>query len=150
MADVLQNRLRETLREDLGGTYGVSVSPGYSKIPREEYQLDIRFGASPDRLEELVKVVFDEIEKLKTGGPTPKQVSDIKETMLRDLETSNQSNGFLLTNIAVRYQTGEDLETLFNLDDYYQKIDAEMIQTAARTYLNADNYTIVELFPERQ
>jgi zinc protease len=148
MADVLQNRLRETLREDLGGTYGVSVGPGYSKFPREEYQLELRFGASPDRLEELVDVVFDEIEKLQTEGPTPKQVSDIKETMLRDLETSNESNGFLLTNIAVRYQTGEDLETLFNLDDYYQQIGAEMIQTAARTYLNTQNYTMVKLFPE--
>ena len=33
MADVLEIRLRESLREDLGGTYSVSASAGYSKIP---------------------------------------------------------------------------------------------------------------------
>ena len=37
MAQVLEMRLRESLREDLGGTYSVSASAGYSKIPREEY-----------------------------------------------------------------------------------------------------------------
>ena len=34
MAQVLETRLRETMREDLGGTYSVSVSPSYTKIPR--------------------------------------------------------------------------------------------------------------------
>ena len=33
MADVLQIRLRESLREDLGGTYSVSASAGYCEVP---------------------------------------------------------------------------------------------------------------------
>ncbi len=52
MALVLQTRLRETLREDLGGTYGVAVIPSYTKIPDEEYRLTIDFGCDPKRTEE--------------------------------------------------------------------------------------------------
>ena len=70
--------------------------PGYSKFPREEYSLSIDFGSSPDRTEELVKSVFREIELLKTKGPTDKQVADVKELLLRDLETNSKQNGFLL------------------------------------------------------
>ena len=33
LADVLEIRLRESLREDLGGTYSVSASAGYAKYP---------------------------------------------------------------------------------------------------------------------
>ncbi len=150
MADILQNRLRETLREDLGGTYSVSVNPSYSKIPRQEYELSIEFGSSPARVDELVKAVLQQIEEFKTNGATPKQVSDVRETFLRDLETSSKTNGFLLTNIASRYQFGEDLATLFNLADYYNKITPELAQQAARTYLNTSNYVSVQLFPEKK
>ena len=148
MADVLQVRLRESLREDLGGTYSVSASAGYSKFPREEYTLSIDFGSSPDRTEELVKSVFKEIDLLKTKGPTDKQVADVKETLLRDLETNSKQNGFLLLNIYSRYQQSEDLGTLFGLADYYNKLTAATIQEAAKTYLDTNNYVKVTLFPE--
>ena len=41
MADVLQTRLRDTLRETLGGTYNVNVSPGITRRPHEEQSLGL-------------------------------------------------------------------------------------------------------------
>jgi zinc protease len=149
MADALEIRLRESLREDLGGTYSVSVSAGYTKVPREEYTVTIGFGCSPDRTEELVKNVFKEIEQFKNAGPTDKQVADVKETFLREQETNMKQNGYLLTQIAFRYEYPEDLASLFNLADFYNKIDAATIRDAARRYLNTDNFVKVTLFPEK-
>ena len=149
MAQALEIRLRESLREDLGGTYSVSASAGYSKIPREEYSITISFGCSPDRTEELVKGVFKEIEQMKTTGPTDKQVADVKETFLRDQETNMKQNGYLLSQIAARYQYSEDLTSLFNMADYYNKLDAATIRDAARQYLKTDNFVEVTLFPEK-
>src|SRR5204862_2419388 len=88
MAHVLQTRLLETLREELGGTYSVSVGGDGRKIPLEEYQVSIRFGSDPQRVDALVKRVFEEIEKLKTNGPTAKEVADETEALLREFETS--------------------------------------------------------------
>ena len=149
MAQALEVRLRESLREDLGGTYSVSASANYSKIPREEFSVTIGFGCSPDRTDELVKSVFTEIEGFKANGPTDKQVADVKETFLRDQETNMKQNGYLLTQIAVRYEYQEDLDSLFNMDAFYNKIDAAMIRDAARLYLKADNLVKVTLFPEK-
>jgi zinc protease len=149
MAQVLEIRLRESLREDLGGTYSVSASAGYSKIPREDYSVTISFGCSPDRTDELVKGVFKEIEQLKTDGPSDKQVADVKETFLRDQETNMKQNGYLLAQIAARYQLGEDLTSLFNMSEYYNKITPAMVRDAARQYLNTNNFVKVTLFPEK-
>jgi zinc protease len=149
MAQALEIRLRESLREDLGGTYSVSASAGYSKIPREEYSITIDFGCSPDRTDELVKGVFKQIEQLKTDGPTDKQVADVKETFLRDQETNMKQNGYLVTQITSRYQYSEDLTSLFNMADYYNKIDPATIRDAARLYLKNDNVVKVTLFPEK-
>ena len=149
MAQVLEIRLRESLREDLGGTYSVSASAGYSKEPRQEYSVTIAFGCSPDRTDELIKSVYKEIDQLKANGPTDKQVADVKETFLRDQETNMKQNGYLLAQLAARYQYSEDLTSLFNLADYYNKLDAATVRDAARLYLKGDNLVKVTLFPEK-
>lgn len=147
MAMALESRLRETLREDLGGTYNVSVSAGYGKIPIERYTVSIAFGSSPDRTNALVTRVFQEIEALKTNGPSASAVTDVRETFLRDYETSARENGFFLREIAARYEYGEGLKDLFGLADFYKKIDAATIQDAARQYLDTSNFVQVKLFP---
>ena len=60
----------ETLREALGGTYGVEVGAHATKIPEPRYSVTIDFGCDPERTEELVKALFREIERLKANGPT--------------------------------------------------------------------------------
>jgi zinc protease len=93
---------------------------------------------------------MQQIDDLKTKGPTAKQIADEKELLLRNLETNSKTNGFLLTNMSIRYEIGEDLATLFNLADYYNKLTTEIVQDAAKTYLNTNNYVDVQLFPEKQ
>ena len=100
MAEVLRTRLLETIREDLGGTYSISATPSYQKIPNPEYMISIQFGCDPARAESLVERVFQEIEQFKANGPTEKQVTDEREALLRDFETNTKQNGYLLTQLS--------------------------------------------------
>jgi zinc protease len=147
MAMVLEGSLREALREDLGGTYGVGVSAGYSKIPVPEYSLSIAFGSAPDRADALVDVALKHIEMLKANGPDEEDVANIREIMLREYESNSRQNGFFLREISARYQNGEDLADLFALPDYYRKLTAQAIQDAAREYFGP-NLVRVQQFPE--
>jgi zinc protease len=150
MASVLDNRLRETLREDLSGTYGVSVSANYNKTPRSEYSLSINFTCSPARVEELVKAMLKEIDGLKASGPSEKHTSDVKETMLRDYETNMKQNSYVMGQLYARYESGEDPAGIFALAEFYNKLDGATIQQAAKTYLDANNYVKVVLMPEKK
>ncbi len=150
MADVLQTRLHETLREDLGGTYGVNASASYAHIPVPEYAVNIAFGSAPDRVDGLVKAAFEQIELLKSQGPTDKQVSDVREKLLRDFETNMKSNSYLAGQLMFKYQYTDDVATLFALDEYYRKLTPAVIQAAAKKYLNPANVVKVSLFPEKQ
>ena len=73
----------------------------------------------------------------------------MKETFLKDQETNMKQNGYLLSQLAARYQYSEDVTSLFNMADYYNKIDAATIRDAARLYLKPDNVVKVTLFPEK-
>jgi zinc protease len=150
MSEILQRRLLELIREDLGGTYSIGASPGYERLPNPTYSITITFGSAPTRTEDLIKRVFQEIEALKANGPTDQQVTDEKETLLRDFETSSKLNNYLVSQISLRYENGEDPAALWLMPDNYKKIDKAMIQEAAKTYLNTNRYVEVMLFPEKK
>ena len=150
MAEILQTRLLDVIREELGGTYSITAGFGYTKYPKQDYSISINFGSSPDRTEDLIKRVFEEIEKFKTEGPTEKQLADEKEALLREFETNSKQNGYLLNQIQLRFYNGEDVEGLWSIPDFYKKLDAATVKEAAKTYLNTKSYIKVTLFPEKK
>jgi len=150
MSEILQRRLLETIREELSGTYGINANPSYQRIPNQEYAITITFGSSPDRTEALIKRIFQEIEAFKTNGPTEQQITDERETLLREFETSSKQNSYLLGQLAARYDAGDDPAGLWLVPDYYKKIDKAMIMEAAKKYLDTKRYVEVMLFPEKK
>jgi zinc protease len=150
MAEILQRRLLDSIREELGGTYSISVSPGMRRIPRPEYEISIEFGSDPQRVDGLVKRVFEEIEKLKAEGPNEKELADEKEALLRQFETSSKQNGFLMNQISAKYESGEDVAGLWQAPELYRQLTAASIQQAAKTYLPNDNRIRVTLLPEKK
>jgi len=150
LGDVLEARLREKLREDLGGTYGVGVSPGYANIPVNEYALNISFSCAPERTEELIKATLAEIALVETTGPTAQQVADVREKLLRDFETNSKSNIYWAQQLMLKYRAGEDPSSLFEQAELYRALTTEVIQAAAKRYLNPANMVKVTLFPEKK
>lgn len=150
MSEILQRRLLETIREELSGTYGINATASYSRIPNPEYAITITFGSSPERTEALIKRIFQEIEAFKTNGPTEQQLTDQRETLLREFETSSKQNNYLLGQLSSRYDVGDDPAGVWLVPDYYKKIDKAMVMEAAKTYLNTSRYVEVMLFPEKK
>ena len=68
LLDVLNIKLRETIREEKGGTYGVGNYHQIYRIPESHYSINIRFGCNPDRVNELVQSVNIVLDSLRTFG----------------------------------------------------------------------------------
>jgi zinc protease len=148
LQEVLNLRLRERLREALGGTYGVSVSAGSARIPRPEYTATVAFGSAPDRVEELVRAVFAEIDSLKANGASADDVAKVKELQLRERETSLKQNGFWLNQLAARAEWGEDYGEILRYPQLLETLTPQLVRDAARAYLNTGNYARFTLLPE--
>ncbi|NVM56519.1 MAG: insulinase family protein, partial [Desulfobacterales bacterium] len=117
MTQVLRIKLREVLREDLGGTYGVSVQAAPSRYPEERYRFTIHFGCDPERVQELTAVVFEQIDSLKTFGTTVKYLTKVKETQRRERETNLKRNEFWLSIIETYDYHGEALPDILKYDE---------------------------------
>ncbi len=150
MALVLQNRLRDVLREELGGTYSVGVSAGYSWRPTVGYTMSISFSSDPERAEELASAVFAEIERLKETPPEESEVADVRENFSRTHETNLESNAYWMREIGGLYSRGADPLAFLTLPDSIQALTAAEIQEAAQQYFNMSNYLHMTLLPVEQ
>ena len=160
MTGVLRTRLREVLREELGGTYSVTVGSTFSWRPEGQYRLSITFGSDPERADELLEAVYGEIERLKGSPPTEDEVNDVREAQRRTWETDQESNSwwlnvldgryrYLLDQSDGRYPSGDVLlETLPTYGAALEALTPAGIQELAFRYFDLDNRVRVTLLPE--
>jgi zinc protease len=149
LVELFQIKLTETLREQLGGTYSPGVGGGCSRVPRQEYSIQVQFNSSPDNVEKLTKSTFALIDSLKTQGPTQADVDKVKEEFLRAQEVNLKQNSYWLGNIIGREQAGEDVGGLVGpYEEMIKKLTPAQIQDAAKTYFNVGNYARFVLLPE--
>jgi len=148
MASILSNRLRDRLREALGGTYSVSVHPRISAVPERTYSVHIGFDAAPSRVEEMRRAVFEEIEELRAQGPTSEEVDKVRQEHARQLELSLKSNSFWLRLITSFDQTERPLADLARYGEAWKdRMDAKLIHTMAQKYLSPSRYVQVTQLP---
>ena len=145
---ILTDRLRERLREELSGAYAPNATGSLSRRPDEEYMLSVSFGSAPERADELVAAVFDEIGKLRAEGPTDENMFKAKQIQKRELETNLQENGFWMNALAEAERYNLDPRETLALAAKIDAITSEMVKQAALTYLRDDRYVQVTLQPE--
>ena len=148
LQQVLQIRLRERLREDLGGTYGVGVGASTERYPDGEYAVRVNFGSAPDRVDELVGVVFQQIDSLQTHGPTIEDIRKVQEMQRRERETNLRENGYWLGQLVGYDQLDMDFRNIMTYEALIDALEPGLVRDAAQRYLRTDNYVQVTLLPE--
>ena len=149
---VLQARLFETIRQELGGTYSITATAETAKLPRPEFRLRIDWTCDPARTAALAERVMQEVAFVRNTPLSPNQMAVIRESLLRDFERNSEDNGYLLNQIARRYSEGDtaNLAALDKLPEQINALTSAAIQQAAQIYLNPERYVKVTLIPDAQ
>jgi zinc protease len=147
-ASILARRLRETLREDLGATYGVSVRYARQMLGPDRGRIEIRFGCDPDRVDDLVATIFREIEDLTRDGPRDEEIAKEKEIQTRELESMKQQNGFWLGSLASLWVRGRPFEEMENRQPRIDELDGPSIHRVFGEHFPRDPHARVSWLPE--
>lgn len=147
---VLRIKLRENLREDKGGVYGVGASGYPEKRPKEAYEITVSFGCAPENVETLITNVLLEIEKLKANGPEDKDLKKVLETMKRERETDVKENRYWLNVLSQYTQNGEKWSDFPMYNTIVEGITADTIKKLANQYFTMENYARFVLMPENK
>ena len=146
---MLQIRLRETLREDLGGTYFVNVNANLQSLPDPEYQISIFYGSDPDRTDELLNAVIGEVEWLREGGEQ-EYLDTVKELLNTPRQEQLRDNSFWVSQIRAISQRGEEFAEINRFEERLDTITLDQVVAVAQRYLTSDRYIRVVLLPEEE
>ena len=148
LMNILAIKCRESMREDQGGVYGVSINGTTSKLPETKYSVTATWGCNPENIKKLSQTVLDEMEKIKKDGPTEIDLNKVKETLIRDRETKIKENGFWLTTLQNHFFYGDVLLSLEEYKTFVNSFKGNDIKALANMYLNTNNYVQVALTPK--
>jgi zinc protease len=146
---LLQSRLVDTIRQELGGTYSITVSPDTDKVPRPTYSVRIEWTCDPARTAALVQRVFDEIAFVRNTPIAPRQEAAIHDGLLREFERNRDDNRYFLEQIARAYEDGDvERAAVERQPERIAALTGEAIHQAALKYFDTRSYVKVTLMPE--
>jgi zinc protease len=148
-SQVLGIKLRETMREDMGGVYGVGARGRLTRSPYQEREFSIQFGCDPARVDELVKAALDGGEKLKTEDVDPAVLERVKQTFVRGRETELRQNRFWLGWLASAYKYGDDPALILDTKPFLDRVTAPNVKAAAKRYFDTKQYYQAVMLPEQ-
>ena len=109
LVGVLNRRLRERMREQLGATYGVSVVHRTYPLPDEHYQVLLHFDAAPERVRELHGELTAILDSVRATGATETELAQMATIQRRLLETQLQSNDYWMSRIGLALRRASSL-----------------------------------------
>jgi zinc protease len=150
MGQILGKKLREVVREDMGATYHIGSYAGIDEFPVPTYQIEISFGCAPERVDEILKTVFTQIDSLKIAGPEARHVAAIKEATRRSYEKYLDKSSYWMTQLRETYFRGEDPRIIPKEPEIATSFDSRSIQEAAKKYFDMNNYIELIRLPEKE
>ena len=157
LGQVLSMRLRDVLREDMGGVYGVRVGGSITRSPHQERSFVIQFGCDPARVDELTKAAYAQIAEIAANGTTkltkdgePVEYLDkVKQTFLRSRETEMRTNGFWLGWLSKAYKFGDDPTMILDPSKVVARMTSDNVKAAAKRFLDPKQTYTAVLLPEK-
>jgi len=147
LADALRIQLRQEIREEKSGTYGVGVRAWIQKLPDGRAEMHVSWGCDPDRVDELTAAVWDQLHLVQRDGPAAETLTKVRETQLREHETNLQENQYWLGQLVRHERLGTDPHLILSTPDLTESLTAEMVRDAARRYISDDDHIRVVLMP---
>ncbi len=147
LMNLLSIKLRESMREEKSGVYGVSFNGSPVKYPEPKYTITSSWGCNPDSISKLSQTLLDEMSKIKKVGPTLEDLNKVKETLIRERETKLKENNFWVSALQNLYLYGDRLMTLDEFKTYVNSFTSKDIKKVAGKYLDTENYVKVVLTP---
>lgn len=118
LAQLLRLRYTETIREEMGATYGVGTSSNAILYPAQYYNLLINLDTDPAMVDQVLEAIKAEIQKIADNGANAEELSKVKEYMYKQHPDQRKQNNYWLGVLTEYHKDGYDMDA-----EYVQAID---------------------------
>lgn len=144
LGDILTLRYTESLREKEGGTYGAQIKCFAVKDPEPYRHLTIAFDCDPNKVEHLLPIVYQEIEKIKKGEIAVEDLEKTKTNYLKANTDRKNFNRYSMDLVINYFRDNDNIDDPKNYTDIVKAMTSKDIQDFANSFLSkADTCEIV-------
>ncbi len=148
LTEILKIRLREKVREELGGTYSIGFEYQYRPLPAPTGLAFVHFGSDPEKADLLMRNVKSEIARVLQSLVTTEEIQTFREMRRRDLESAQRTNDFWVSNV-LSYSYGlRDLALLPRFMERIANVTPERILNLAKRILIPERSFEAILLPQ--
>lgn len=146
LSQILDLVYTETIREAEGGSYGVYAGVSLSDFPKGQTTLQVFFDTDPEKWENMVRIVDEEIQRIATEGPKSEHLTKSRDNMLKRHNERLQENSYWLNVIDSYYFRGMDAYT--NYKETLESITADDIKKFMSDFISQGNCVEVVMGPK--
>ena len=139
---ILDIRYVETVREEEGGTYGVSCSLSLQKNPENKAEATFRFDCDPNKADHLKGIIYQELESISTEGPTQENLGKAVSNLLKNRQEARQHNSYWLSAIYSYQYSGLNPDAAANFEDILNRLTPADIKSVAAQAFAGDTVDV--------
>ncbi len=154
MMDVLKGILdliyTEKVREEEGGTYGVSTNATSYRIPVEKADFLIAFECDPARASDLKEIIYRELQEIASNGPSQVNLDKSVSNLLKTREEEKEHNSYWASTVANYYLYGIDGNDEKNYAGILNSLTVKDMKKMVKKYLAKADLLELVFVPEKK
>lgn len=143
---VLTIAYTDSVREEKGGTYGVSVGSSLEKDAKPTAMVRISFRTAPAKYADLIPIVYRQVENLALKGPNQASLNKVKAFLLKAYSQNIITNEYWYYILYNELRNGVDFHT--DYESLLKSISPADIKQMAHTLLNAHRRIEITMMAE--
>jgi zinc protease len=145
---ILQQRIRENIREDKSGAYSVSAAIGYNEYPTPVFFGRIFFTCDPDRKDELISEIRAILKNFAENGVTQAELATAKAQQSALYESAKDMNAFWANTLSYALVTDDKLLSVEEYKELVASIPLESVEKAVSAFMKDMRLFIAVYNPE--
>ncbi len=147
LAEILNIKVIEELREKLGGIYTGGYSANVSQYPYERYSASLYLPCGPENVDKLLTTAKEVVANIKKNGPDAKDLDKVKMQWHEQRRDKMKENGFWNEKMESIMFWGKQRKNLFDYDKWVDSLTPNDIKEAANMLFNGKNDFVAVLYP---
>lgn len=145
---VMDQRMRENIRENMGGVYSISSAVSYSDYPETVFSGRVSFTCDPARRDEIVREAAGIINDIAENGVTLKELETAKNQQNVQYDAAGEDNRFWVNSLIFDFIRDEPVLSVAERKETVSGLSLEIVNAFAAEYMKDMRIFVASYNPE--
>ena len=149
LSEIMNIKIIEKLREEMGGIYGGGMRGGFTKRPYEHYSVGVSFPCGPENVDKLVAAYLGIVKEVAEKGIDEKDLAKVKETLKKQYDVQVKDNDYWLDGLSRSFIDQTDPSWILAYPSKVDGVTTAQLQQMCKKVLDTPNFSKAVLYPEK-